>query len=351
MVLATMVAAPLRKVPFLFAALTSVIGLAAACTQTPEPQAACPRCPEPRQGNVVCPANTERDGDKCVRTDVLTVVKCPADSHLEDGQCLREVADCPAGTTFKAGTGCVPVMVAVPIDPPPNATVPGGLTGTPGKSKCPAGMAYIPGGSFTLGGYIASAGTTVSVKNFCLDVTEVTVGDYRACVKKGTCKDAKLSCNPDSATWKAGDDKLPLNCVDYTESATFCASTARRLATEDEFEWAARGGSLARKYPWGPNEDWTRVCASTPSRRTLPCRAGSFPGGATPQGVNDLAGSLWEWTTSPRPGDNLAKAHQAIRGGGWDIVVGFPSFASGSRVGYEPTYRSKAVGFRCAKGA
>jgi hypothetical protein len=344
-----MVASPAPRSLLAPAAATAAIALLAACSATPPPEAAGPRCAEPVAGKVVCPPGTERDGDNCYRTDVLTVVKCPAGSHLEDGECLREIlTNCPAGMTFQPGTGCVPVVA---IDPAAGAGVPGGLTGAPGKPKsgCPAGMALIAGGSFALGGYAKSAGTTTTVTTFCIDLTEVTVGAFRACVKKGTCSDAKLICNPGSSSWAGGDDQLPLNCVDYAESATYCGFAGKRLVTEDEWEWSARGGALARKYPWGASESWSNVCASKPNKRTLPCRVGSFASGDSPQGVHDLAGNLWEWTKSPRPDDNSDPLDQAIRGGGWDIMGSFRSFTADSRVSYEPTYRSKAVGFRCAK--
>lgn len=322
------------------------LSLLAACGPAPVPEPNCPKA-ESIAGKVVCPPGTEMDGEKCIQTDVRIVVQCPEGSHFEDDACRAEIdTSCPGGMTFEPGVGCKPIIVQ--IDPAPSAPV--GLTPAGGKSKCPAGMAFVAGGSFKLGGYHASAGSTVSVKDFCLDLTEVTVGAYKVCSTKGTCPTASLKCNPDSSSWTAGDDKLPLNCIDYIDSAKYCSSVGKRLATEDEWEWAARGGSLARKYPWGPNEDWDKVCASTPNKRKLPCQAGSFHSGDTPLGIHDMAGSLWEWTTTTRAGDNSQPTDMAIRGGGWDIIVGFPSFASGSRVGYEPTYRSKAVGFRCAKG-
>lgn len=339
-----------RNAPFLVAAATATIGLAAACSETPAPQTPCPE-PRPQVGLVACPPGTEVDGDKCLRKDVLTVVTCPSGSHYENGACMGNInTDCPPGMLFKSGTGCVPAVVQV-VEPAQGADAQAGIAGSktaPG-SKCPAGMAFVKGGSFTLSGYQKSAGSTVAVKDYCLDLTEVTVGAYKSCTKKGTCSSAKLVCHPDSSSWNAGDDQLPLNCIDYVDSATYCAFAGKRLATEDEWEWAARGGALARKYPWGSNEDWSRLCASTPTKRIRPCRVGSFTSGDTPLGVHDMAGSLWEWTTTTRPSDNHNPSNHAIRGGGWDIVVGFPSFAAGSRVGYETSYRSKAVGFRCAK--
>lgn len=340
-----MAAPPSRGSP-VPAALALAGALACACA---EPQAPGPVVPEPTKGLVVCPPGADLEGDRCVQTEVRTVVSCPPGTHFESGACLANLStECPDGMRFQEGTGCLPVVLQ-PIDPPPNAGFPPGLTS--GSKKCPAGMAHVPGGAFTLAGYRASAGTSVTVASFCLDLTEVTVGEYKACSTKGACPTASLTCNPTSSSWTAGDDQLPLNCIDYKDASRYCASLARRLPTEDEWEWAARAGDEARKFPWGTKDDWTRVCASSPNPRTLPCRVGSFTVGDTPLGIHDMAGSLWEWTTTTRPEDATRPGDHAIRGGSWDIVSKFSIFAAGSRVPYEPDYRSKAVGFRCARSA
>lgn len=216
-------------------------------------------------------------------------------------------------------------------------------------AQCPAGMAFVPGGTFMLEGRRPSAGTTVSVKGFCFDLTEVTVGAYRACATTGACPTEGLSCHSSSTTWKAQDAALPLNCIDYNDSALYCKLAGKRLATEDEWEWAASGGVLGRTYPWGEEQDWSKVCASRPAGRVLPCRVGSIAAGDSPLGIHDLAGSVWEWTTTVRAEEAHVPGNMAIRGGGWDIVTGYRSFAASSRVTYDVNYRSKAVGFRCAK--
>jgi formylglycine-generating enzyme required for sulfatase activity len=314
--------------------LVCAVALVAACAETPPPEANCPKT-EPAPAKVTCPAGTEQSGNECVKTEVRTDVDCPDGSHFEDGAC-RATLDtrCPPATTYQQGVGCVPGVV--PLRPAAGGS-------------CPADMVLVAGGAFRLAGYQKSRGTTTVVQHFCIDKTEVTVGAYKACAKKGTCPTDKLACNPKSSTWNAHDDKLPLNCIDYTDSATYCTSVGKRLPTEDEWEWAARGASLGFAYPWGgTTEDWSKLCASTPKKRDLPCKVGSFPAGDTPLGVHDMAGSLWEWATTTRPEDNSKPTDMAIRGGGWDIVIGFASFSSESRVGYETTYRSKAVGFRCA---
>ena len=103
-------------------------------------------------------------------------------------------------------------------------------------------MAFVQGGAFTLGEKRPSAGTVVAVTGFCLDLTEVTVGAYRECVASGACQTGGLICAATSSSWKWGGERTALNCIDYVDSAAYCAFAKKRLPAEDEWEWAARGG-------------------------------------------------------------------------------------------------------------
>ena len=210
--------------------------------------------------------------------------------------------------------------------------------GSVNQGSCPAGMSAIPKGSFKL-----SDKGDVSVGAFCLDLTEVTVEAYAACVKKAACSAANTggSCN-----WGvAGREKHPVNCVDWGQAATFCKAQGGRLPTEEEWEWAARGGDAARTYPWGNAEPDFQACWSGVSKRSGTCPVGSAPEGRGRFGQLDLAGNVWEWTASLFSKD---QTYRVNRGGSW--LLGVPARLSAAlRRRFEPSLRHDYLGFRCAR--
>lgn len=173
-------------------------------------------------------------------------------------------------------------------------------------SKCPSGMAFVNGGSYSPRG----VGGLVRVDDLCVDVTEVTVSAYRACVLGGSCTPppSKVFCN----YGVGGRDDDPINCVDVGQAKTFCATVGARLPTEDEWEWVARADKLGYDYPWGNTiptaaDAPERLCwqgktahdvdTVWPSRPAGTCAVRSFPAGAH-DGIFDMAGNVWEWTST-----------------------------------------------------
>jgi iron(II)-dependent oxidoreductase len=146
--------------------------------------------------------------------------------------------------------------------------------------------------------------------------------------------------------------------VTFAEAANYCAwrhPDGGRLPTEQEWEAAARGpaGGL---YPWG--EAFDPAAANTAgARRGGPVRVGSHPRGRSPEGVDDLIGNVWEWTSSPLanyPGGAGAPANAAgfyvIRGGAYNT---FDTIATAVLRGWSPPGVADradlaATGFRCA---
>jgi formylglycine-generating enzyme required for sulfatase activity len=292
-----------------------------ACKEAQETAKASDKCDVPLRIGLLkldgpvaaCPDGATWDGAKCVQKQVS--IECPAGSSLQDGKCVARVStSCSAGMHFVAGMGCVPDVVGPPPAAQPAAQVP-----PPAVSggACPAGMVSLAGGSFTMG----DRQDQVTVSTFCLDATEVTVDAFGACVRAGQCSADNVGTqfwdNQDhgegACNWGvAGRGNHPINCVDWGQAATYCNAQGKRLPTEEQWEWAARGGSRGFTYPWGNAEPDFQACWSGVSERSGTCPVGSLPQGDAPGGIHDLAGNVWEWTSS-----NYDASARVDRGGGW----------------------------------
>ncbi|WP_438030706.1 formylglycine-generating enzyme family protein [Sorangium sp. So ce233] len=206
---------------------------------------------------------------------------------------------------------------------------------------CPDGMARVPGGSFVMGPLKVKA----TVGDLCMDRTEVTAESYAACVKAGKCTDTLANCAKEASTYGvAGKEKQPMVCVDFAQAQAYCAAQGKRLPRDDEWEWAARGGEEARPYPWGGEAPKDQLCWSGGGAvRKTACDVGSFPAGANPQGIQNLAGNVFEWTTSANDGNGKMRV---ARGGSWRD--GIPPLVRTARPGgFEVTYRCGFLGIRC----
>ena len=243
-----------------------------------------------------------------------------------------------------------------------------------------SGLADIPGGTFTMGdpeGEANEKPVEVRVAPFRLMRHEVDNRQFAAFIaQSGHRTDAERRgfgyvwdprwrrvagaqwrhpAGPDDAI--ATRDDHPVTQVSARDAAAFCAFHGLRLPTEQEWEFAARGTD-GRRYPWGdepPEEDGRRLA----NFGTVPCCApdaadgyertapvGSYPSGASPFGLLDMAGNVWEWTASRFPG---RPAEVVLRGGGWGnnpycLRVSY-------RHGNPPDIGLDMVGFRCAAGS
>jgi formylglycine-generating enzyme required for sulfatase activity len=215
------------------------------------------------------------------------------------------------------------------------------------------GMVLIPGETLARAGGVEPFG----VAPFLLDVTEVTVAAYEACVQEGRCSASTtvdgfgvadsvrekwaVHCN-----WgRAGRREHPMNCVEWAQAAAYCSTQGKRLPTEEEWEWAARGASRGMPFPWGRAEPADQLCWSGRRSRAADgtCPVGSFPEGMSPQGARDLAGNVWEWTAAPDTAPT-----RAFRGGCWGSTAAYNVSASGRMEG-SMRLRGPDVGFRCAR--
>jgi formylglycine-generating enzyme required for sulfatase activity len=251
------------------------------------------------------------------------------------------------------GGGClVPATgeaVAPPSAPPPRRTVP-----FKPRTDC-EGMAEIPGGTLSsLGGQRHSA----IVQPFCMDKTEVSVAEYEACAAAGRCSPAASkpsggeretgeSCNGGAA----GRESHPINCVNWEQAKTYCEAVGGKLPSEEEWEWAARGGDKGSKFPWGDAAVGPQVCWG-PGRKST-CPVGSFPAGDNPWGVHDLSGNVGEWTTGvfwPGEPTVVGSGGRIVRGGGYAIngeIAPWQWLFASQGAGIDPRGTSWHIGFRC----
>jgi sulfatase modifying factor 1 len=208
-------------------------------------------------------------------------------------------------------------------------------------SACPSGMKQLPPGEFEL-----ADGRLARVRGYCMDTTEVTVAAYARCVDAGACSAEKLECGP-AATWaKKGSASHPVNCVDWFEAEAFCKAHGKRLPTEEEWEWAARGGERALTYPWGSAPPADQVCwdgegnKKGKGERKETCPVSAHPRARSPQGIDDLAGNVREWTASEK------ERFRVLRGGSWGDSL--PEFLGSRFRGWNaPDERMELIGFRC----
>lgn len=207
-------------------------------------------------------------------------------------------------------------------------------------SPCPAGMALVPGGTFTM----SRPRREVTVAALCMDVNETTADEYAACVKAGQCSTHNLKCSLQATYEAPGKGNHPMNCVDFEQAVTYCKGQNKRLASDEEWEWVARGGPAGHAFPWGDDKPSGKACWSGDALRLGTCTVGETPAGDSPQGIHDLAGNVFEWTTSR---NDKSGPERVARGGSWR--EGTPAGIKASRPspGFKVTYRCGFLGIRC----
>jgi sulfatase modifying factor 1 len=187
---------------------------------------------------------------------------------------------------------------------------------------------------------------TVAVKAFAIDRTEVTRGGYAACV-------AARKCKPVPAAWQgapAADPRLPVTGVSWADAQAYCRFAGGRLPTEVEWEKAARGAD-GREYPWGNDlacdrANWGNFDGEGPCAGKNPGRpvvVGEYEKGASPYGILDLGGNVWEWVADKYEDE---PTRRVVRGGSCCSYFVGPRAAN--RNAWAPEHRDADLGFRCA---
>jgi formylglycine-generating enzyme required for sulfatase activity/serine/threonine protein kinase len=251
-----------------------------------------------------------------------------------------------------------------------------------------ADMVRVPPGMFVMGSDHDGKGEkpahhVLMTRAFYMDRTEVRADAYAACVADGACSlnkvhagdlvESVFGCNTDKER-----PKHPANCIDRAQAEKYCAFVKKRLPTEAEWEYAARGND-GREFPWGSTVP-TRCTQAILTGMSGECgeRKGTWEVATTIDGKSafgalDMAGNVWEWVAdgwdaypaaaavdagatdaSPRaildPRSPLVPTGKGIlRGGSWDYSVS--SAKTTYRLPFAATSGNVSTGVRCARDA
>jgi serine/threonine-protein kinase len=353
----------------------------AAISPTPTSTAAPPPSPTPEPTGVA-PA---------VATPTFTV---RAPTETSEGPTATPTAQ---PTDTPAPPSPTPPSTPTPTSTPPPAATPTPTftatltpTASPSPTKpsaIPAGMIRIPAGEFIQGSSDAEIDAalkmcndayggncphtrdwfadeaprrTVYLDGFLIDKWEVTNAQFAQFVAAaGYQTDAEK--RGEGQTWRsfntAGREDFPVIWMSWHDADAYCQWAEKRLPTEAEWEKAARGTD-GRIWPWGSNWEVGRANTGDGGAGAV-VAGGSYPASASPYGVMDTTGNVWEWVAdwydplwygkSPtnNPGGPLSGVSRVLRGGGfnnppWEVRA--PHRHSGGPGGYAPDH-----GFRCAQ--
>ena len=251
----------------------------------------------------------------------------------------------------------------------------------------PEGMVLIPAGTFQMGSTHADAYEneqpvhTVHLDAFYMDEYEVTNAQFKAFVDanpqwqtdniEDRFHDGDYLLHWSGNNYPAGTADHPVVWVSWYAAMAYAEWAGKRLPTEAEWEYAARGGLAGKKYPWGD----TITSDDANYNRNI---SGTTPVGqyaANGYGLYDMAGNVWEWcldkydadfyavsenSRNPIAGDETLQSilenftsipndsYRVLRGGSW--FVDARALRVTNRNGSTPTFTHTYYGFRCARG-
>lgn len=228
----------------------------------------------------------------------------------------------------------------------------------PPPSAATAEMVSVAPGTFTMGDMNGEPDEyperNIAMPGHAIDRTEVSNSAYRLCVQAKACDASPYLEDP-----VLGADDHPVVGVTWLDAVAFCKWVGKRLPTEAEWEYSAKGGDL-RKWPWEGafKNDRANTSAEDGYDRTAPVTA--FPEGDSPCGALNMAGNAAEWVsdyfdpTIYRTVKNVANPsgpdrgrERVVRGGSY--LDSAHTVRVSARRAKLPTESDNAIGFRCVK--
>jgi formylglycine-generating enzyme required for sulfatase activity len=201
----------------------------------------------------------------------------------------------------------------------------------------------------------------VCISGFEMDVHEVTNAEYAECVTVGGCSPPELSYSYTRDPYYGNPefDDFPVVWVDWDQAMNYCSWAGKRLPTEAEWEYAARGGLSGKRYPfgntisgvdanyWNSGDPWDNDTSQV--------------GYHTPNGYSlyDMAGNVWEWVNdwyqydyymvspSNDPQGPTSGTYRVLRDGSFSCLTEVLRVTN--RMYFVPYFGFYGIGFRCAR--
>jgi hypothetical protein len=204
----------------------------------------------------------------------------------------------------------------------------------------------------------------VTIGSFYIDRTEVTNAQFKTFVEKhpewqkdkiaATLHNGKYLQHWNGNDFPVGQEDHPVVFVSWYAANAYCTAQGKRLPTEAEWEFAARGGLEGKAFPWGDSlPDKTRANYGESGIKAA-TKVGSYP--ANGYGLHDMAGNVWEYLadewqkyparSTPVTNPLEVKTRRALRGGSYG--GGVVNLRVTYRDSHLPENAGDHVGFRCA---
>lgn len=199
-------------------------------------------------------------------------------------------------------------------------------------------MVIIPGSDFLMG----NRKRKMHIDSYYIDRYPVTNAEYKKFLDSFPAEQRPRLPRSWDEKYPIDRANHPVSGVSFSAASGYAEWADKRLPTEAEWEKAARG-TEGLKYPWGNQFDRTK-CNTDESGINDTTPVDRYQNGASPYGVMDMAGNVWEWVSDWAPNG----VEKIIKGGSYKHDQDFA--LSSSRDSYNPNSgRASSVGFRCAK--